>query len=107
MEPLLSLMQPLNGQIAARNDTLEQVAQQDAVVANLCTTSQVGPVTARAFGAAVDNSKPCCANLLRKTAARTVETLCAAIDEAIACLTPEDAQGWFAHCGYSTPAQPS
>lgn len=44
--------------------------------------------------------------LLRKTAARTVETLGAAIDEAAACLTPADAQGWFAHCGYSAPAQP-
>jgi transposase len=55
VEPLLSLMQPLNEQIAALNDTLEQVAQQDAVVANLCTTPQVGPVTASAFAAAVDN----------------------------------------------------
>lgn len=53
--PLLSLMQPLNEQISALNDTLEQVAQQDAVVANLCTTPQVGPVTASAFAAAVDN----------------------------------------------------
>lgn len=39
--------------------------------------------------------------LLRKLAARTVETLHAAIDEAIACITPADAQGWFRHCGYS------
>jgi hypothetical protein len=46
VEPLLSLMLPLNEQIAALNDTLEQVAQQDALVANLCTTPQVGPVTA-------------------------------------------------------------
>jgi transposase len=55
VEPLLSLMEPLNEQIAALNEALEQVARQDAVVANLCTTPQVGPVTASAFAAAVDN----------------------------------------------------
>jgi transposase len=43
--------------------------------------------------------------LLRKSAARTREALHAAIDEAIACVTAADAQGWFGHSGYSS-AQP-
>jgi transposase len=42
-EPLLSLMEPLNEQIAALNATLEQVAQQDEAVANLRTAAHVGP----------------------------------------------------------------
>ena len=42
--------------------------------------------------------------LLRKMAARTVEALQAAIEEAVTRLTAADAQGWFTHCGYS--AQP-
>jgi transposase len=54
VEPLLSLMEPLNEQIAALNATLEQVAQQDEAVANLRTVPHVGPVTASAFVAAVD-----------------------------------------------------
>ena len=54
VEPLLRLMEPLNEQIAALNEALEQVAKQDEAVANLCTTPQVGPVTASAFVAAVD-----------------------------------------------------
>ena len=57
VEPLLRLMQPLNEQIAALNEALEQVAQQDEAVANLCTTPQVGPVTATAFVAAVDTAE--------------------------------------------------
>ncbi len=44
--------------------------------------------------------------LLRQKAARTVEALNAAIDEVVSLLTPADAQGWFAHCGYPLPAQP-
>jgi transposase len=43
--------------------------------------------------------------LLRKMAARTVETLRAAIDQAVCSLSSADAQGWFSHCGYS--AQPN
>jgi transposase len=54
VEPLLKLMQPLNEQIASLNEALEQVAQQDEAVANLCITPQVGPVTASALVAAVD-----------------------------------------------------
>jgi hypothetical protein len=37
---------------------------------------------------------------LRAAAARTVETLTAALDVAVASVTVEDAKGWFNHCGY-------
>lgn len=37
---------------------------------------------------------------LRATAARTRETLDAAITHAFTLITPDDARGWFAHCGY-------
>jgi transposase len=43
--------------------------------------------------------------LLRKAAARTPETLAAAIRDALAGLTAADAAGWFAHCGYSDARQ--
>jgi transposase len=52
--PLLAVMEGLNEQIAVLNEALEQIAQQDEQVANLCTVPQVGPVTASAFVAAVD-----------------------------------------------------
>ena len=38
-------------------------------------------------------------NLLRKSAARTTETLRTAIAEAIEQVTPTDAKGWFQHAG--------
>jgi len=37
---------------------------------------------------------------LRKTAARTTETLATAIDTAFASVTRQDCRGFFAHCGY-------
>jgi transposase len=37
---------------------------------------------------------------LRAKAARTSELLDKAITEALDIITPQDAQGWFAHCGY-------
>ena len=37
--------------------------------------------------------------LLRRAAARTHEALAAAIWAALAAITPEDAAGWFTHCG--------
>jgi len=43
---------------------------------------------------------------LRRLAARTQATLEEAIGEALRMITPADARGWFAHCGYSLPAQP-
>ncbi|MCI0673164.1 MAG: IS110 family transposase, partial [Myxococcaceae bacterium] len=57
VEPLLALMELLNTQIASLNEVLERVANQDVEVACLCTAPQVGPVTASAFVAAVDNAQ--------------------------------------------------
>jgi transposase len=37
---------------------------------------------------------------LRAKAARTIEALNAALPEALATITPQDAQAWFRHCGY-------
>jgi len=38
--------------------------------------------------------------ILRAKAARTRDVLDQAITEALAMITPQDARGWFAHCGY-------
>ena len=38
--------------------------------------------------------------LLKKVAARTREALVEAIGKALKAVTPEDAKGWFVHCGY-------
>ena len=45
--------------------------------------------------------------LLRGLGARTRETLLEAVRLAVAAITSEDAAGWFAHAGYSLPAQDS
>lgn len=45
--------------------------------------------------------------LLRKAAARTREALVEAMGAALAAVTPRDAAGWFAHCGYELEDQPS
>jgi transposase len=42
---------------------------------------------------------------LRKAAARTREALVEAMGEALSSVTPQDAEGWFAHCGYGSPGQ--
>jgi transposase len=42
---------------------------------------------------------------LRRAGARTFEALVAAIREAIDAVTPADARGFFAHCGYPLPSQ--
>jgi transposase len=39
-------------------------------------------------------------NTLRGMEARTPESLLAAIGQALAGITPQDALNWFAHCGY-------
>ncbi len=39
--------------------------------------------------------------LLRRAQARTKESLVEAIGRALDAITPEDAKGWFAHCGYA------
>ncbi len=43
--------------------------------------------------------------LLRKAAARTREELVEAMGEALSAITPRDAAGWFAHCGYEISGQ--
>jgi transposase len=45
--------------------------------------------------------------LLRKAAARTREALLEAIGMALSAVTPEDAMGFYGHCGYLPAAQPS
>jgi transposase len=45
--------------------------------------------------------------LLKKARARTKEVLLEAIAEALRAVTPEDAEGWFAHCAYGAEAQQS
>jgi transposase len=42
---------------------------------------------------------------LRRTAARTVDALVAAIGEALDAVTAADARGFFAHCGFPLPGQ--
>jgi len=42
---------------------------------------------------------------LRKAAARTREALVEAMGEALSAVTLQDAQGWFAHCGYGSKGQ--
>lgn len=47
--------------------------------------------------------EPCWSKIktaVRAVAARTVETLAAALDTAAATVTADDAAGWFRHCGY-------
>jgi len=45
--------------------------------------------------------------LLRRAAARSREALLEAIGSALSAVTPEDAAGYFGHCGYPLGAQPS
>jgi transposase len=48
--------------------------------------------------------EPCWSKIktaLRAVAARTVESLKAALDIAVTDVTADDAAGWFRHCGYS------
>jgi transposase len=40
-------------------------------------------------------------NSLRKAKARTKESLLEAIGRALDAITPQDAEGWFGHCGYT------
>jgi len=44
---------------------------------------------------------------LRKAAARTREALVEALGEGLLSITPRDAAGWFAHCGYKLEGQSS
>lgn len=54
LAPLLALLAPLNGQIAAADARLTALAADDPVVARLTTAPTVGPVTAVAFVATLD-----------------------------------------------------
>jgi transposase len=44
-------------------------------------------------------------HILRKIGARTKEALIEAMGRALAAVGVQDAWGYFAHCGYRTPAQ--
>jgi transposase len=45
--------------------------------------------------------------LLKKAAKRTRESLVEEIGKALSAVTPQDARGWFIHCGYEIEDQPS
>src|SRR5262249_39932614 len=53
--PLLAVMLSLNQQIKFLDGVLERLARQDKEVERLCTVPSVGPVTAAAFIATIDN----------------------------------------------------
>jgi transposase len=55
--PLLAVMRPLNQQLAYSDATIEHLAVQDPRVPRLRSAPCVGPVTAAAFLAAVDNAQ--------------------------------------------------
>ena len=54
MQPLVTLLAPLNLEIAAADARLTQLAATDPVVARLTTVPAIGPVTAAAFVATLD-----------------------------------------------------
>ena len=55
LAPVLALLEPLNGQIAATDARLTALAADDGVVARLTTAPMIGPVTAVAFVATLDD----------------------------------------------------
>ena len=55
--PLLALMRPLNGQLTYSDATIEHLAVQDPRVPRLRSVPSVGPVTAAAFIAAIDDAQ--------------------------------------------------
>ena len=44
--------------------------------------------------------------IVRKAGVRTRGALEVAVGEALSAVTPQDAAGWFAHCGYQPLDQP-
>ena len=44
---------------------------------------------------------------LRRAKARTREALLDALARALEAVTPQDARGWFRHCGYHPSAHPA
>jgi transposase len=57
VESLLTVLEQLQAQINVLDDALEQLAKTEVPVRTLCTVPGVGPVTASAFVAAVDDAK--------------------------------------------------
>jgi len=55
--PLLAVMRPLNRQLAYSDATIEHLAVQDPRVPRLRSVPSIGPVTAAAFLAAVDDAQ--------------------------------------------------
>jgi transposase len=55
LKPLLRVMELVNREVAEADRTLEHKAKGDRVVQRLQSTSQVGPITALAFVAALDD----------------------------------------------------
>jgi transposase len=45
-------------------------------------------------------------DIVRKAGGRTLGTLDEVVGEALSAVTPQDAAGWFAHCGYRPLDQP-
>jgi transposase len=54
--PLLSVLSPVNEQIQALDAQIEEVVQSDERVQRLCSAPGVGPITAAAFVATVDDA---------------------------------------------------
>ena len=55
--PLLALMRPLNGQLTYSDATIEHLAVQDPRMPRLRSVPSIGPVTAAAFLAAIDDAQ--------------------------------------------------
>ena len=55
LAPLVALFEPLNAAIATADARLERVAKEQLVVARLSTMPMIGPITALAFVAALDD----------------------------------------------------
>ena len=53
--PLLAVLRPLNRQLAYSDETIERVAAHDERVQRLRSVPSVGPVTAAAFVATIDD----------------------------------------------------
>jgi transposase len=54
VEPLVVLLQSLNGQIKLANRRLAELVERDDLVSRLCTVPGIGPVTATSFVATLD-----------------------------------------------------
>ena len=55
LAPLFRILQPINEQIAAADQRIAALTKEDAIVARLTTAPSVGPITASAVVATVDN----------------------------------------------------